>query len=232
MKFTVNAAIRRLKDEYLIRVVDENTIEALHPVRAKIVFDVLCNQVYTKERDIVFKVLSCISSKNVRVILLDYFSNHQYDIKDVQCLSQIRFYDWTGYANAIRSMLWLDAKRYVEGNITFISSLIKKRGKGWFCFLPLNLSGIGQSDELIADRMKDLPIINKVDLQNTIDEVKKSLTSLSIDYQATDCFINNCAVPLILPATDTERISLGYTLFWLAKRGLNITLPFQMTNST
>lgn len=59
----MNAAIRRLKDEYLIRVVDENTIEALHPVRAKIVFDVLCNQVYTKERDIVFKVLSCISSK-------------------------------------------------------------------------------------------------------------------------------------------------------------------------
>lgn len=44
----MNAAIRRLKDEYLIRVVDENTIEALHPVRAKIVFDVLCNQVYTK----------------------------------------------------------------------------------------------------------------------------------------------------------------------------------------
>lgn len=76
--------------------------------------------------------------------------------------------------------------------------------------------------------MKDLPIINKVDLQNTIDEVKKSLTSLSIDYQATDCFINNCAVPLILPATDTERISLGYTLFWLAKRGLNITLPLRM----
>lgn len=39
----MHAAIRRLKDEYLIRVVDENTIEALHPVRAKIVFDVLCD---------------------------------------------------------------------------------------------------------------------------------------------------------------------------------------------
>ena len=68
----------------------------------------------------------------------------------------------------MQSVMWREI-------ITFISSLIKKRGKGWFCFLPLNLSGIGQSDELIADRMKDLPIINKVDLQNTIDEVKKSL---------------------------------------------------------
>lgn len=34
---TMHAAIRRLKDEYLIREVDENTIEALHPVRAKII---------------------------------------------------------------------------------------------------------------------------------------------------------------------------------------------------
>ena len=36
---TMQAAIRRLKDEYLIRVVDENKIEALHPVRAQIVFE-------------------------------------------------------------------------------------------------------------------------------------------------------------------------------------------------
>lgn len=224
---TMHAAIRRLKDEYLIRVVDENTIEALHPVRAKIVFDVLCDQIYTKTRNVVFKTLSCISSQNVRAVLLDYFSNQNYNIEDVQRLSQIRFCDWTGYANAIRSMLWLDAKRYVEDNMTFISSLVKKRGKGWLCFLPLDLSGIERSDELIADGMKDLSIFNKADLQNAINEVKGSLTSLSINYQATDCFLKNCAVPSILPNSDTERSSFGYALFWMAKRDNNVTLPFK-----
>lgn len=224
---TMHAAIRRLKDEYLIREVDENTIEALHPVRAKIVFDALCDQICTGAREVVFKALSCISSQNVRVVLLDYFSNQQYDIEDVQRLSQIRFLDWIGYANAIRSMLWLDAKRYVEGNMTFISSLVKKRGKGWLCFLPIDLSGIERSDELIADGMKDLSTFNKVDLQNAIDEVKKSLTSLSINYQATDCFVNNCVVPSVLPNTDAERSSFGYALFWMAKRDFNVTLPFK-----
>lgn len=224
---TMHAAIRRLKDEYLIREVDENTIEALHPVRAKIVFDALCDQICTGAREVVFKALSCISSQNVRVVLLDYFSNQQYHIEDVQRLSQIRFLDWIGYANAIRSMLWLDAKRYVEGNMTFISSLVKKRGKGWLCFLPIDLSGIERSDELIADGMKDLSIFNKVDLQNAIDEVKKSLTSLSINYQATDCFVNNCVVPSVLPNTDAERSSFGYALFWMAKRDFNVTLPFK-----
>ena len=224
---TMHAAIRRLKDEYLIREVDENTIEALHPVRAKIVFDALCDQICTGVREVVFKALSCISSQNVRVVLLDYFSNQQYDIEDIQRLSQIRFLDWIGYANAIRSMLWLDAKRYVEGNMTFISSLVKKRGKGWLCLLPLDLSGIERSDELVADGMKDLSIFNKVDLQNAIDEVKKSLTSLSINYQATDCFVNNCVVPSVLPNTDAERSSFGYALFWMAKRNFNVTLPFK-----
>ena len=224
---TMHAAIRRLKDEYLIREVDENTIEALHPVRAKIVFDALCDQICTEAREVVFKALSCISSQNVRVVLLDYFSNQQYDIEDVQRLSQIRFLDWIGYANAIRSMLWLDAKRYVERNMTFISSLVAKRGKGWLCFLPLDLSGIERSDELIADGIKDMSIFNKVDLQNAIDEVKNSLTSLSINYEATDCFINNSEIPSFLPNTDTERSSFGYALFWMAKRNFNVTLPFK-----
>ena len=73
---TIHAAIRRLKDEYLIRIIDENTIEALHPVRAKIIFDVLCELIYTNPKDIVFKALSCISSQNIRIVLLDYFSIH------------------------------------------------------------------------------------------------------------------------------------------------------------
>lgn len=225
---TMHAAIRRLKDEYLIREVDENTIEALHPVRAKIVFDALCDQICTEAREVVFKALSCISSQNVRVVLLDYFSNQQYDIEDVQRLSQIRFLDWIGYANAIRSMLWLDAKRYVESNMTFISSLVAKRGKGWLCFLPLDLSGIERSDELIADEIKDMSIFNEVDLQNAIDEVKNSLTSLSINYEATDCFINNSEIPSFLPNTDTERSSFGYALFWMAKRDRKVTLLFKV----
>ena len=225
---TMHAAIRRLKDEYLIREVDENTIEALHPVRAKIVFDALCDQICTEAREVVFKALSCISSQNVRVVLLDYFSNQQYDIEDVQRLSQIRFLDWIGYENAIRSMLWLDAKRYVDSNMTFISSLVAKRGKGWLCFLPLDLSGIERSDELIADGIKDTSICNKVDLQNAIDEVKNSLTSLSINYEATDCFINNSEIPSFLPNTDTERSSFGYALFWMAKRDRKVTLPFKV----
>lgn len=223
----IYAAIRRLQDEYLIKVVDENTIEALHPVRAKIIFDVLCNLIYTSSKEIVFKALPCIESKNIRVVLLNYFSNNQYDIKDIQRLSQIEFCDWVGYANSIRTMLWLDAKCYVESNMKVFESLVANHGKGWLCLLPVDLSGIYGSGKMIADDIKELPDINKPKIQNVIDYVKESLTSLHIEYQAIDCFLDNSKIPNILPDTDSDCQSFGYSLFWMAKRNRKVILPFK-----
>lgn len=223
----IYAAIRRLQDEYLIKVVDENTIEALHPVRAKIIFDVLCNLIYTSSIEIVFKALPCIESKNIRVVLLDYFSNNQYDIKDIQRLSQIEFCDWVGYANSIRTMLWLDAKCYVENNMKVFKYLVANHGKGWLCFLPVDFSGIYGSGKMIADDIKELPDINKPKIQNVIDYVKESLTSLHIEYQAIDCFLDNSKIPSVLPDTDSDCQSFGYSLFWMAKRNRKVILPFK-----
>lgn len=59
--------------------------------------------------------------------------------------------------------------------------------KGWLCFLPLDLSGIKRSDELIADGMKDVSIISKVDLQNasilpSSDRWYSEMQSLELAY--------------------------------------------------
>lgn len=226
---TMQSAIQRLKDEYLIRIIDENTIEALHPVRAQIVFDTICSQTCTSEKDVIFKTITCVATKNVRVILMDYFSHQEYRLEDVYQLSQCIFTDWIGFANTIKTMLWLDAKRYVDNNNVYIHSLIERRGKGWLCFLPLDLSGIYCSNELIADGMKDLSMFkDKAALQNAIDEVKTSLSSLSIDYQATDYFLKNCTQPSTLPETDKDKESFGYALFWMARRNHKVQMTFDI----
>lgn len=226
---SMQAAIRRLKDEYLIRITDDNRLEALHPIRAQIVYDTLCNKTYITATDIVFKALSCVSSKSIRLMLMDYFSQYEYALADVQKLAKIHFADWVGYANAIKAMLWLDAKRYVDDNMVFIQSFVEQYGKAWFCFLPRDLSGIECRNELIADSMTDIDVFNKAELQKIIDETKHSLTSLAIDYEATDCFIRNCVYSDLLPVSDEERVSFGYALFWMAKRNLKIELSFDQT---
>ena len=223
---SMQAAVRRLKDEYLIRITDDNKLEALHPIRAQIVYDALCSQTCITATDIVFKTLLCVSSKSVRLILMDYFSKHKYMPTVVRQLAQIHFVDWVGYANVIKAMIWLDAKRYADNNMNFIQSFVEQYGKAWFCFLPRDLSGIECQNELIADSMIDIAVFNKVELQKIIDETKSSLISLSIDYEATDCFIRNCVYPDLLPDSDEERTSFGYALFWMAKRNLEINLSY------
>lgn len=223
---SMQAAVRRLKDEYLIRVTEDNKLEALHPIRAEIVYDALCNQTYITAKDIVLKAVACVSSQNVRLILMDYFSNNKYVLAEIQQFGKIQFADWVGYGNAIKAMIWLDAKRYVENNLNFVKDFVERYGKAWFCFLPRDLSGIGCQNELIADGMTDISVFNKVELQKIIDETKKSLVSLSIDYEATDCFIKNCVYPDLLPDSDEERTSFGYALFWMAKRSYEVKLSF------
>ena len=221
---TMNAAIRRFKDEYLIRLTEDNKLEALHPVRAKIVYEILCNQICTDIKTLLVKVLSCISPSSVWVVLLDYFSVHEYDINDVKKLTEVVFKDWQGYASGIKAMLWLDVKHYAEINKAAFDTLIQEKGKGWLCFLPLDFANVKDKDELIVDSMKELSIFNLEQLQESIDAVKKSLTSLHITYEATDYFLENSNIPDVLPDNDENRSLFGYSLFWMAQRGICVNL--------
>ena len=223
----LEAAISRLKDEYLIRVIDDGKkIEALHPVRAQIIYDVLYTITAITDKNIIFDVLSCTSSRSTRLILLDYFTHNQFDIDDVKRLAEVPFVDWLGYANAIKSMLWLDCKCYAENNLDYICALSDKYGSGWLCFLPLDLSGLVQPDTLFAETMKEFPFVNPDELQTAIDKTKQSLTSTSLDYKVTDCFLKNSKCPQSLPCDDEQLSSFGYSLFWMAKRDIEVSLPF------
>lgn len=223
----MEAAISRLKDEYLIRVIDNGKkLEALHPVRAQIIHDTLYSLTASSDKDFFFDVLSCVSSRNIRLILLDYFTRNRFESDDIQRLAEVPFADWLGYANAIKAMLWIDCKCYAENNLDYICSLVDKYGSGWLCFLPIDLSGLLQPDILIAESMKDLSFINADELHKAIDTAKQSLTSTILDYKLTDCFLKNSNYPQSLPFDDEQRSSFGYSLFWMAKRGIKVELPY------
>lgn len=142
---------------------------------------------------------------------------------------------WKGFSSQtlyIAHRLLSDDGAYVDCNKAVFQSLIEKRGNGWLCFMPLDLSGIYRPNELMADNMKDWPIIgDKVSLQCAMDEVRNSLTSLMIDYQATDCFLSNCIQPSTWSKSNHENGSFGYALFWLAKRGRKVDMLLDATEA-
>lgn len=225
---TMHSALKRFSDEYLLKISDDGLyIETLHPVRARIIYDLICQKNGDYSNQLIISALKCVKPENVKILLLDYFTNHPYSKNMIERIASLEFSNWLAYGDVIKVMLWLDAKRYAESNCNVINDLIKERGKGWLCFLPLDLTGIDRPNELIAEGMLDLSIIvDKDAMKAAIQKVKDSLTSLIIDYEATDIFINKSRYPTTIPKVDYEWSMFGYSLFWLSKRQASVSFAF------
>lgn len=217
----IYAALKRFGDEYLIKTSEDGQyIEALHSQRAQIICDILKEHINEDANNLLLTSLKCIKSRYTQLILMDFFSEHPYSIDFVHDISTVHFNNWIAFAGVIRTMLWLDVKRYIEQNCETINTLVTKRGSGWLTFMPLDISGMIRPNETILDSLApSLTNINKDEMLKAVQEVKDSLTSMQIDYEATNCFINQSEVPSGVPVSDNEWSSFGYSLFWSSKCG-------------
>ena len=219
----LNAAIKRLKDEYLIRVTDNNRLEAVHPVRAKIIFEAIQSQSFFSEDECFYKALHCIKSANTMLLMLSYYSEKDRDanFSDISRIAKKEYKDWIAYGSTIKTMLWLDIKKYVEKNQAIFNSLYDELGVSWSLFIPLDFSGLVKKDVLAVEAMSSLELFDNEKTRGTIDRVKKILPS-AIDYKITDYFLQNSMHPRNTPKSDEERSMFGYALFWMSKRGYYI----------
>ncbi|BFH60483.1 hypothetical protein [Paenibacillus azoreducens] len=226
------SAINRLSNEYLIRTFDDNQyIEPLHPLRAQIICEVLRETLGEDSLDLVLSAIKCMDSAYIQLFLMDFFSKSSHSMDIIEKIVSVECPDWISYAGKLKTMLWLDVKRYVEQNKSVIDDLIAKNGDGWPTYMPMDFSGMLHPNKIIAEDLLsieslDLENVNKDELLTAINEVKESLTSLQMDYQTTDFFITHSKIPVDIPNTDTEWSLFGYALFWLGLRGHKIELTF------
>lgn len=222
---SMNAAVKRFADEYLLRITtDGNRLEALHPVRANIIYNVLRTKIVINIKDVLMKALKCVESKYVGIILMEYFTNYEHSWDDIQMIAKNDYKDWVAFGKVIRAILWLEVKQYVESNIHCFRKLNKEKGKGWLCFIPLDPTGIDRTNEIIAEKMLEHMQENKESISATIQEVRDTLTSLSLEYKLLDCFFRESKHPIVMPKSDDEKTMFGYSLFWMGKRNYNVAL--------
>lgn len=220
--------IQRLSNEYLIRRSEDGVyIEALHPLRAQIICKILSEKIGEDTSELMLSALKCIDSNYLTLFLMDYFSNNVYSPEIIAKIAVAEQQDWIACAGLIKTMLWLDVKRYVELNHEVIDGLINKQGSGWLSFLPLDVSGLVRPDEFILESLASTMQNGRAeDIKAEINRLRKALSSLQIDYAATDLLIANCSPPSHIPNDDNEWSMFGYSLFWFAKRRREIVIPF------
>jgi len=220
------AALDRMNAEYLIRnSADGRYLEALHPIRANILYNILKDIVVYPESELLVSCVSCSEKYYVRILLLNYFIEHDPDDSIVAQLAKIPYKDWEGYSGAIDAMIWLDVRSFINKNISTFDWLVKEKGRGWSCFIPLDVSGLIRPNETIFERMDDN--INSKILEEA-SRIKSMFTSLSIDYHFCDLWLHASTIPYDMPTYDIEWMHLGYSLFWMSKRGKLINLFFEI----
>ncbi|KUO69942.1 MAG: hypothetical protein APF81_25675 [Desulfosporosinus sp. BRH_c37] len=216
------SAIQRFTDEYLIReTLDKVYIEALHPIRATILGEVLKSLTIDEPIDDLLNCIGCIDAYNVQYLLMDYFTENPYNKQIIKDITPVVQNDWSSFARTVTAMLWLDVKRYYESNAQVISNLIEDKGKGWLGLMPIDVSGLLRPDEFVFENLvKDdsFPGIDKDAIIQTIDNLRASLSSLCVDFEAIDTFILSATIPTSNIKNDDDCDALGYSLFWLAKK--------------
>jgi hypothetical protein len=224
---TAIAALDRMSKEYLLKSSDDGRyIEALHPLRAAIPYDILQEKIVYSPIQLLIAVIKCVENRYPQFMLMDYFTQNPFNSSIIEELTAVSCRDWTMYAYMLKTMLWLDVKLYAERNQEVYDQLITKKGNGWLAFSPLDISGQFRPDMFITEDMADSFPEKAEAIRNDIEWMKNSLTSTAITYEITDLWAKNANIPLNAPKTDTEWSEFGYALFWLAKRGQIIQLPF------
>jgi hypothetical protein len=224
---TAIAALDRMSKEYLLKNSDDGRyIEALHPLRAAIIYSILQEKISYNPNDLLIMAVKCVENRYPQLLLMDYFTHHPFNPSIIIELTSVLCRDWTMYACMLNTMLWLDVKLYAERNREFYDELIEKKGNGWLPFLPLDISGELRPNEFIIEDLEKFFPKMAYDVRKDIDWVRNSLTSVIITYEATDLWVKNSNIPRSVPQSDTEWSDLGYALFWLAKRKRIIQLSF------
>lgn len=224
---TAIAALDRMSKEYLLKSSDDGRfIEVLHPLRATILYNILQEKIAYNPAELLITAIKCVEGRYPQIMLMDYFTHNPFNPSVIGALTAVSCRDWTMYACILKTMLWLDVKLYAERNQNVYDRLIAEKGNGWLDFSPLDISGQFRPNIFIAEGMADNFPEKAEAIRNIIEWMKNSLTSTVITYETIDLWVKNANVPLNAPKADAECSDFGYALFWLAKRGQIIQLPF------
>lgn len=135
---TAIAALDRMSREYLLKSSDDGRyVETLHPLRAAIIYDILQDKITYNPEQLVIMTIKCVENRYPQLILMNYFTQHQYKSSIIKALAAVPCRNWTMFAGILNTMLWLDVKLYVERNQEVYDELIARKGNGWLIFLHL-----------------------------------------------------------------------------------------------
>ncbi|MCU8094287.1 hypothetical protein L5M18_22570 [Shewanella sp. SM20] len=210
------------EDEYLIRRSnDKLQIEALHPIRSRILVNVLADPTFSPWITSALSVMPCLEETDLETFLLYSFSEKPNDFSLIfNQLSKLKVNSWATVAGIGRALLWFGIHRYTIENKNIIESARKLVGNdAWAYMLFPDIGGVMETDP--AEELISLLGQNNPVKRNEALKLRSEIGSSEIVYEDIKKWLVQLNDEFIRPKNDREWSGLGEVLLWLGKLKVN-----------
>lgn len=204
------------EEEYLIRCSDDKRyIEPLHPLRSKLLVEVITDPAFNPWINAATAVLPCIMEADLESFLLYAFAEHPLEYSAIyQKLAGLTLHSWRGYAGVCKALIWYGIYVYVETNKEVIEQTRLMAGNGgWKFLLRPDLTNV--LDEDPTESLHEMMGRNNPEKLAEIRLIRNQVSSPDIIYQGLKTWLNGKSFDLAKPENETDWLGLSEILFWL-----------------
>ncbi len=213
------------ENEYLLRrSTDKKYIEALHPIRSRILSNILVDPAFYPWEDAVQIVISSLVESDLDTFLLYSFLEHPMEFESVfQRLIKSKLKTWRGISGVCKALLWHGISQHANDNNEVITQAREFTGdSGWkFLLLPdfAKIFEVNPVDEVIDMLGKGNP-----EAIAKSKALKAAISSPDDVFNHLKLFLKNISYEIEQPHSDSDWHGLCEVLIWLSHLKINVSL--------
>ena len=208
--------VERLESEYLVRRVDQGLqLDGLHPVRSRLLADILCDGIAFAPQALAQRCLDLLWAEDTEVFLLHFASGYA-DLMPpmVRHLDGWQPRTWAGVGGVLRALLWWGVRQYVDRLSGLVAEIMDTSGKAWLVTLDLDLAeltppygtAIWRQLDFVSDQ-------RKARLQSFLDRQPPKATALAAARQ----WLASLATAPSPPETYADWTAVSELSYWAGR---------------
>ncbi len=200
--------LTHFEDEYLFRTsVDGRYLEALHPVRARLMMKLLCDPIVNPVEGMLQECFPLVIEDDWGNFILQYAYKFSWPSSMMQQLLSFQPKEWKTCQEVLSSLIWCGVRNYVDRNTEVLHRLRIAFPDGVFLALMMHIAPNVDLSSLSA--------IFTAERRAELDEILASFTPINEFYSLATDWLTNSQFPVSIDtASAAELEGLGYILFW------------------
>lgn len=201
-----------LEKEYLVTIIQEGYyIKGLHPIRSKIIVDILFDEVFFRKSEYSLNAIEFIPDSSI----LNFYSNafRKAQLLPTSFLEKVKNYQpnsWQGYYLILKSLIWKGIEDYVNDNIGLLDDVYQKYGSAWIIILDFNFALEVGAESLV----QNLDVFPE-DVRDYSKSINERLGNKRNVFKYVEEWLQTISEIDLIPTTEKEWDSFALFALWV-----------------